>query len=99
MTPLAEVAYPEAYGEYKQTVVALAISEKEAGAHPAAKDLWSTHRRSETAAMLSRTARQAAGTAIYTIIHSSNRNKLHGAQHTAKVQLAAVWASIELLAC
>ncbi|CAL5218768.1 g487 [Coccomyxa viridis] len=61
VTPLAEVAYPEAYGEYKQTVIALAIGEREAGVHPAAKELWATHKRSDTAAMLSRTARQAAG--------------------------------------
>ena len=63
VTPLAEVAYPEAYGEYKQTVIALAIGEREAGVHPAAKELWATHKCSDTAAMLSRTARQAAGTA------------------------------------
>ena len=64
VTPLAEVAYPEAYEEYKQTVLALAIGEKETRAHPAARDLWSTQKRSGTAAMLSRTARQAAGIAI-----------------------------------
>ncbi len=94
MTPLAEVAYPEAYAEYKQTVVALAISEKEKGTHPTAIALWSTHRRSETAAMLSRTARQAAGTATHTLLLSCNRNKLPDAQHTALSQRAIhiLWA-------
>ena len=64
VTPLAEVAYPEAYGEFKQAVLALAIGEKETCTHPAAKELWSDQKRSETAAMLSRTVRQAAGDAL-----------------------------------
>lgn len=59
--PLAEVAYPEAYDEFKRLGLALAIREDDQCTIPAAKDLWSIQKRSEAAAMLSRTARQAAG--------------------------------------
>lgn len=89
VTPLAEVAYPEAYGEFKQAVLALAIGERETCTHPSAKALWSAQKRSEIAAMLSRTIRQAAGDALPMAsfwlmpgVTTQHHSKMHDAQQT-----------------
>lgn len=62
MAPLALIAYPEAYEEFKKTV--LVLVEEEDSLVCAASSLWSTKASRSTATMLSRTIRQAAGKRI-----------------------------------
>lgn len=57
---LAENAYPEAYSEFKHSMLLLIYGE-ELQTSPVKED-WSLLTRSELAGMLSRTLRQSAGT-------------------------------------
>lgn len=60
---LAENAYPEAYSEFKHSMLLL-IFDKELQASPVKQD-WSIQTRSDLAGMLSRTLRQAAGKTVH----------------------------------
>ena len=63
---LAENAYPEAYSEFKHSMLLLLFGE-ELQSSPVKQD-WSRRTRSELAGMLSRTLRQTAGTALLWLI-------------------------------
>lgn len=59
LAPLALNAYPEAYGELKRSLLLLVYGQHEEGTPVRAE--WSPRSRSDLAAMLSRTLRQATG--------------------------------------
>ncbi len=62
LAPLALNAYPEAYGELKRSLLLLVYGQHEEGSPVGAE--WSPRSRSDLAAMLCRTLRQAAGRAL-----------------------------------